>query len=94
MIIGLVSIRLEGPRISFNFVLDGKTIRLVDARVEATMLFLGSLVRFIWEQSRNCNVLLVRGVVASFLTQLVQNFNNLYIIELCATPFQLSTTRL
>jgi MFS family permease len=38
-------------------------------------------------------VLLLRGIVARFLTQLVQNFSNLYIVELGATPFQLSTVR-
>ena len=57
------------------------------------MLFIGRLAKFVREQSRNYNVLLVRGVVAQFLTQLVQNFNSLYIVELGATPFQLSTTR-
>ena len=57
------------------------------------MAFLGRLRDFMREQSRNYKVLLIRSTVASFLTQLVQNFNNLYIVELGATPFQLSAVR-
>lgn len=56
-------------------------------------MFLGRLREFTRGQSRNYRVLLVRGVIASFLNQLVQNFSNLYIVELGATPFQLSTVR-
>ena len=48
---------------------------------------------FMRDQSKNYNVLLVRSVVSSFLMQLVQNFSNLYIVELGATPFQLSAVR-
>ena len=55
--------------------------------------FLSRVRDFTREQSRNYRVLLVRGIMASFLTQLVRNFSNLYIIELGATPFQLSTVR-
>lgn len=57
------------------------------------MSFLSRLRDFTREQSRNYRVLLVRGIMASFLTQLVQNFSNLYIVELGATPFQLSSVR-
>ena len=57
------------------------------------MSLLDRLRGFISGQSRNYNVLLVRGIVAQFMTQLVQNFNNLYIVELGATAFQLSTVR-
>jgi MFS family permease len=57
------------------------------------MSFLGRLRRFIHEQSKNYNVLLVRGTVSSFLMRLVQNFNNLYIVELGATPLQLGMVR-
>jgi MFS family permease len=45
------------------------------------------------EQTRNYNVLLTRSVVASFLRQLVENFTNIYIVELGATPLQLSAVR-
>jgi MFS family permease len=38
-------------------------------------------------------VLLIRGIFASFLNALVQNFNNLYIVALGATPFQLGIVR-
>ncbi|MDH5439589.1 MAG: MFS transporter [Candidatus Bathyarchaeota archaeon] len=44
-------------------------------------------------QSRNYYVLLMRGVVATFLSRLVMDFNNLYIIALGASPFQLSTVQ-
>ena len=54
---------------------------------------LGGLKDFYREQSKNYKILLTRGVVASFLNQLVQNFNSLYIVELGATPFQLSAVR-
>jgi len=54
---------------------------------------LGGLRDFYREQSRNYKILLTRSVVASFLNQLVQNFNSLYIVELGATPFQLSAVR-
>ncbi len=57
------------------------------------MSFLRRLRDFSSSQSRNYQVLLTRGIVASFLRQLVQNFSNLYIVELGATPFQLSTFR-
>ncbi len=57
------------------------------------MAFLGKLRAFMREQSKNYKVLMVRSVVASFLMQLVQNFSNLYIVELGATPFQLSAIR-
>lgn len=45
------------------------------------------------DQTRNYNVLLTRSVVVTFLTQLVENFTNIYIVELGATPFQLSAVR-
>ena len=48
---------------------------------------------FLREQSRNYHVLLIRGIFASFLSVLVWNFSNLYIVALGATPFQLSTVR-
>jgi MFS family permease len=54
---------------------------------------LSRLRDFTRSQSRNYRVLLVRGVVASFLSRLVQNFSNLYIVELGATAFQLSEVR-
>ncbi len=57
------------------------------------MAFLGKLRDFMRERSRNYKVLLTRSTIASFLTQLVQNFNSLYIVELGATPFQLSAVR-
>ena len=44
-------------------------------------------------QTKNYNVLLTRSVVASFLRQLVENFTNIYIVELGATPLQLSAVR-
>jgi MFS family permease len=56
-------------------------------------IFTRRLKTFIQGQSRNYHVLLIRGVVASFLSRLVMDFNNLYIIALGATPFQLSTVR-
>ena len=57
------------------------------------MSLLGRLRDFTLNQSRNYQVLLVRGVFASFLNGLVQNFSNLYIVELGATAFQLSEVR-
>jgi MFS family permease len=57
------------------------------------MSFLGKLRGFFSRQSKNYNVLLVRGVGAQFFQQLVMNFNNLYIVELGASAFQLSTVR-
>ena len=57
------------------------------------MSILNRLREFTRSQSRNYQVLLTRGVISSFLSQLVQNFSNLYIVELGATPFQLSTVR-
>ncbi len=44
-------------------------------------------------QTRNYKVLLTRSVVATFLRQLVENFTNIYIVELGATPIQLSAVR-
>ena len=44
-------------------------------------------------QTRNYNVLLTRSVVATFLRQLAENFTNIYIVELGATPLQLSAVR-
>jgi MFS family permease len=57
------------------------------------MSILTRLREFQRKQTNNFNVLLHRSVVASFLTQLVENFSNLYIVELGATPFQLSQIR-
>ncbi|MCS7384581.1 MAG: MFS transporter [archaeon GB-1867-097] len=57
------------------------------------MLSLSRLREFLKEQSKNYRVLLLRGVVASFLSQLSANFNNLYIIELGASPVQLGGIR-
>ncbi len=51
------------------------------------------LRNFVRDQSRNYNVLLTRSIVATFLRSLVENFNNIYIVELGATPLQLSTVR-
>ena len=45
------------------------------------------------EQTRNYNVLLTRSVVATFLRQLAENFTSIYIVELGATPLQLSAVR-
>ena len=45
------------------------------------------------DQTRNYNVLLTRSVVATFLRQLAENFTNIYIVELGATPLQLSAVR-
>jgi MFS family permease len=56
-------------------------------------LALRRLRSFVKSQSRNYNILLIRGVVAQFLTQLVQNFSNLYIVALGASPIQLSSVR-
>ena len=57
------------------------------------MSFVGRLREFVRDQSRNYNILLIRGIFASFLTQLAENFNNLYIVALGATPLQLSTVQ-
>ncbi|MGD2201512.1 MAG: MFS transporter [Candidatus Bathyarchaeota archaeon] len=57
------------------------------------MTFLSRLQEFIQDQSKNYKVLLARSVTATFLMQLVQNFSNLYIVELGATPLQLTTVR-
>ncbi|MEE8354811.1 MAG: MFS transporter [Candidatus Bathyarchaeia archaeon] len=57
------------------------------------MSILRRLRDFLRDQTRNYNVLLTRSVVASFLRQLVENFTNIYIVELGATPFQLSAVR-
>jgi MFS family permease len=54
---------------------------------------LSRLRDFTRSQSRNYRILLIRRVVASFLSRLVQNFSNLYIVELVATAFQLSEVR-
>lgn len=51
------------------------------------------LKEFLGEQSQNYRILLIRSVVAGFLDQLAMNFNNLFIVELGATPFQLSSVR-
>jgi len=48
---------------------------------------------FLQKQSKNYRVLLIRGAAASFLTQLSQNFDNIYIVELGATPLQLGGIR-
>lgn len=58
-----------------------------------SMPLLRGLREFIHVQSLNYKVLLIRGVVDQFLTQLVDNFSNLFIVELGATPFQLSAVR-
>jgi MFS family permease len=55
--------------------------------------FLSRLRDFTRDQSKNYRILLVRGIAASFISQLVENFSNLYIVELGATPFQLSSVR-
>jgi hypothetical protein len=46
---------------------------------------LSRLRDFTRSQSRNYRILLIRGVVASFLSRLVQNFSNFYIVELGTT---------
>jgi MFS family permease len=51
------------------------------------------LREFLSGQSKNYKVLLVRGIGAQFFQQLVMNFNSLYIVELGASAFQLSTVR-
>jgi MFS family permease len=60
---------------------------------EPPMAYLRRLRDFMRDQTRNYNVLLTRSVVASFLRQLVENFSNIYIVELGATPLQLSAVR-
>ncbi|RJS90086.1 MFS transporter, partial [Candidatus Bathyarchaeota archaeon] len=57
------------------------------------MVILDRFRSFLREQSKNYYVLLIRGIFASFLSRLVMNFTNLYIVALGATPFQLSTVR-
>jgi MFS family permease len=57
------------------------------------MLLLDKLGEFLGEQSQNYRILLIRSVVAGFLDQLAMNFNSLFIVELGATPFQLSSVR-
>ena len=57
------------------------------------MAYLRRIRDFMRGQTRNYNVLLTRSVVATFLTQLVENFTNIYIVELGATPLQLSAVR-
>ncbi len=53
----------------------------------------GALRDFLQKQSKNYKVLLIRGAAASFLMQLSQNFDNIYIVELGATPLQLGGIR-
>ena len=57
------------------------------------MALIKNLKDFISGQSKNFNTLLLRGAGAQFFQQLVMNFNNLYIVELGATSYQLSTVR-
>jgi MFS family permease len=57
------------------------------------MSILRRLRDFMRGQTRNYNVLLTRSIVATFLRSLVDNFNNIYIVELGATPLQLSAVR-
>jgi MFS family permease len=57
------------------------------------MSFLNRLRNFLREQPKNYRVLLIRGTAASFMMQLTQNFNNLYIVELGATPLALGGIR-
>lgn len=57
------------------------------------MISVEGLRSFLRGQSRNYRVLLVRGVAASFLSQLTMNFSNLYIVELGASPVQLGGIR-
>ncbi|MCW3989639.1 MAG: MFS transporter [Candidatus Bathyarchaeota archaeon] len=57
------------------------------------MAYLRRLRDFMRDQTRNYNVLLTRSVVATFLRQLAENFTNIYIVELGATPLQLSAVR-
>ncbi len=57
------------------------------------MSLLGKLREFLSKQSKNYKVLLVRGIGAQSFQQLVMNFNSLYIVELGASAFQLSTVR-
>jgi MFS family permease len=58
-----------------------------------SMSLLGQLKEFLNKQSENYKVLLVRGAGAQFTQQLVMNFNNLFIVELGASAFQLSAVR-
>lgn len=57
------------------------------------MSLLGKFREFLSKQSKNYKVLLVRGIGAQSFQQLVMNFNSLYIVELGASAFQLSTVR-
>ncbi|MFP3952006.1 MAG: MFS transporter [Candidatus Bathyarchaeia archaeon] len=57
------------------------------------MSFLARLRDFVEEQSNNYRVLLVRDIVASFMMQLVSNFNDLYITALGASALELSSIR-
>jgi len=57
------------------------------------MSLFGALRDFLQKQSKNYKVLLIRGAAASFLMQLSQNFDNIYIVELGATPLQLGGIR-
>ncbi len=57
------------------------------------MAILRRLRDFMRDQTKNYNVLLTRSVVATFLRQLAENFTNIYIVELGATPLQLSAVR-
>lgn len=57
------------------------------------MSLLGKLREFLSKQSKNYKVLLVRGIGAQSFQQLVMNFNSLYIVELGASAFELSTVR-
>ena len=57
------------------------------------MAFLKRLRDFMQSQTSNYKILLTRSVVATFLRQMVENFTNIYIVELGATPIQLSVVR-
>lgn len=57
------------------------------------MSLLAKFREFLSKQSKNYKVLLVRGIGAQSFQQLVMNFNSLYIVELGASAFQLSTVR-
>ncbi len=57
------------------------------------MSLLAKFREFLSKQSKNYKVLLVRGIGAQSFQQLVMNFNSLYIVELGASAFQLSSVR-
>jgi MFS family permease len=57
------------------------------------MSLLAKFREFLSKQSKNYKVLLVRGIGAQSFQQLVMNFNSLYIVELGASAFELSTVR-